>query len=56
MIPDPETTKEVAKATKAVADASGKLVDAARDAGGFIARFLTRFTRFHLKRRTALAL
>ncbi|PPA75400.1 hypothetical protein C4E15_14975 [Achromobacter spanius] len=40
MIPDPETTLEVAKATKAVADASGKLIDASRDAGGFIARFI----------------
>ncbi|MGE8705371.1 MAG: Abi-alpha family protein [Achromobacter sp.] len=40
MIPDDETAQEVAKATKAVADASGKLVDAAKDLGGFIARFI----------------
>ncbi|QKI69221.1 Abi-alpha family protein [Achromobacter xylosoxidans] len=40
MIPDTDTTKEVAKATKAVADASGKLVEATRAAGGFIARFI----------------
>lgn len=40
MIPDDETTREVAKATRAVADASGKLVDAAKEVGGFIARFI----------------
>ncbi|WP_332611686.1 Abi-alpha family protein [Achromobacter sp. ESBL13] len=40
MTPDNETAQEVAKATKAIADASGKLIEASRDAGGFIARFI----------------
>ena len=40
MIPDPETTQEVAKATKAVADASGKLIEASKGVGKFIARFI----------------
>jgi hypothetical protein len=40
MLPDPETTQEVAKATKAVADASGKLIEASKSVGQFIARFI----------------
>lgn len=36
MSPAPETTRDVAKATKAVADASGKLIEASKGLGKFI--------------------
>jgi hypothetical protein len=40
MVTDPETAKEIAKAAKAAAETTGKAIDAGRDAGGFIAKYI----------------